>query len=88
MANTGIIGTAVFAIYLADAIGYTGSVGMMLYKDLAAGEVSRLGFFKSFTWGMAAIGTLCLVASCFYFLRHPQTVRATEDGSSASETNA
>ena len=71
MASTGAIGTAVFSIYLADAIGYTGSVGMMLYKDLAIGEVSRLAFFKSFTWLMAILGTACLVASCAYFLRHP-----------------
>jgi hypothetical protein len=71
MANTEIIGTAVFAIYLADAIGYSGSVGMMLYKDLLAADVSRLGFFMDFTYAMAAVGTLCLVASCVYFLRHP-----------------
>jgi hypothetical protein len=70
MASTGAIGTAVFAIYLADAIGYTGSVGMMLYKDLVAGESSRLEFFQAFTWAMAAVGSLLLVSSCIYFLRH------------------
>ncbi len=69
IASTGAIGTAVFAIYLADAIGYTGSVGMMLFKDLVVGDVSRLDFFKAFTWLMAIVGTLCLVSSGFYFLR-------------------
>jgi hypothetical protein len=69
MASTGAIGTAVFAIYLADAIGYTGSVGLLIYKDFAVGEVSRLAFFKSFTWGMAGLGTLCLITSCAYFVR-------------------
>jgi hypothetical protein len=78
MANTGIIGTAVFAIYMADAIGYTGSVGMMLYKDLVASDASRLGFFKAFTWGMAAVGTLCLATSCLYFLRHPQIAESAD----------
>jgi hypothetical protein len=41
----------------------------MLYKDFAVADVSRLEFFKSFTWGMAALGTLLLIASCVYFDR-------------------
>lgn len=69
MAHSGIVGTAVFAIYLADAVGYTGSVGVMIYKDFAAADVSRLDFFESFTWTMAAVGSVCLVWSCFVFLR-------------------
>lgn len=68
MANSGVVGTAVFAIYVADAVGYTGSVGMMLYKDFAAAEMSRLAFFKGFTWTMAAVGSVCLVTSCIAFL--------------------
>lgn len=69
MSGSGVVGTAVFAIYVADAVGYTGSVGMMLYKDFAAAEMSRLDFFKTFTWAMAAIGAVCLVSSCLVFLR-------------------
>jgi hypothetical protein len=69
MANTAIVGTAVFAIYLADAVGYTGSVVMLLYKDLAASEMSRLAFFQLATWWMAAVGTVLLLTSCAYFLR-------------------
>ena len=72
MASTGTVGTAVFAIYLADAIGYTGSVGLLIYKDLFVSDMSRLAFFKSFTWGMAGLGTVCLLASCAYFLRRPK----------------
>ena len=74
MANTAIVGTAVFAIYLADAVGYTGSVVMLLYKDLAASEMSRLEFFQWATWTMAGVGTVLLAASCFYFLRDPGVV--------------
>ena len=69
MANTAIVGTAVFAIYLADAVGYTGSVAMLLYKDLAAAEMSRLAFFQGATWAMAGVGTVLLALSCFYFVR-------------------
>ena len=31
------------AIYVADAIGYTGSIGVQLYKDLAQSEVTLDG---------------------------------------------
>jgi hypothetical protein len=69
IAHSGAVGTAVFAIYVADAVGYTGSVGMMVYKDLAQSELSRLAFFKGFTWLMSVLGTGCLAFSCVYFLR-------------------
>lgn len=68
IASTGFIGTAVFAIYVADAIGYTGSIGVQLYKDLGQGEVSRFGFFRGYTYFMSILGTVLLVASCAYFL--------------------
>ena len=69
MASTRFTGTAVFAIYLADSIGYTGSVGVQLYRDLAQHNVSRLEFFKGFTYFMSVLGLVCLVSSCIYFLR-------------------
>ena len=56
---------------------------MLLYKDLAAPEMSRLAFFQQATWGMAAVGTLLLIASCRYFLGHP----ASGGGASHAEEN-
>lgn len=35
-----------FAVYVADAIGYLGSVGVLLYKELGGGKVSWLNFFN------------------------------------------
>jgi hypothetical protein len=69
LASTRFVGTAVFAIYLADAIGYTGSVGVQIYRDLAHSEISRLSFFKTFTYFMSVLGLICLVSSCLYFAR-------------------
>jgi hypothetical protein len=69
IASTRIAGTAVFAIYVADALGYTGSVGVQLYKDLAQGAVSRFDFMKSFTYALSLAGTLLLLLSCLYFAR-------------------
>ncbi|HIA03823.1 MAG TPA: hypothetical protein EYN66_18280, partial [Myxococcales bacterium] len=45
MAYTRFGGTAVFAIYLADSAGYTGSVALQLYKDMGKSNVTRLDFF-------------------------------------------
>lgn len=69
LASTKVVGTAVFAIYLADAVGYTGSVGVQLFKDMVQSDMSRLSFFKGFTYFMSILGTVCLVWSCVYFLR-------------------
>jgi len=76
LASTRFVGTAVFAIYLADAIGYTGSVGIQLFKDLAQSGTSRLAFFKGFTYFMSVMGTVCLVWSCVYFLRRQREAAA------------
>ncbi|WP_459557835.1 DUF5690 family protein [Lacunimicrobium album] len=56
-------GTAVFGIYLADALGYTGSVGVQLYKDLAAQQLDRLTFFQGFSLLLSVIGICCLAVS-------------------------
>lgn len=69
MAASGTAGTAVFAIYIADAVGYTGSVLVQLYRDLAERNHTRLHFFGQFTWAMAALGTSLLLGACVYFLR-------------------
>ena len=69
IAVTRFKGTAVFAIYVTDALGYTGSVGLQLYKDLFAGEQSRLNFFTNFTTMMAWGGIPLMFASMIYFLR-------------------
>ena len=76
MATTRFVGTAVFAIYLADAVGYTGSVGVQLYKDLAATEMSRLAFFKGYNWFMAVVGSTCMVFSCVLVLRRSPELEA------------
>ena len=75
IASTRVVGTAVFAIYLADAIGYTGSVGVQLYKDLWAGSMSRFAFFEGFTWFMCFLGAICLVASAVYFARKTRSAQ-------------
>jgi hypothetical protein len=69
MAATRHAGTAVFAVNVADAIGYTGSVGLLLYKDLFAQDATRLGFFKFVTYGLSIGGCAALALSAVYFYR-------------------
>ena len=71
IAGTRTSGTAVFAIYVADAIGYTGVIGVQLYKDLGQGDISRLEFFRLMTYGLSMLAFVGLTASCLYFvIRH------------------
>lgn len=67
IASTRVAGTAVFAIYLADALGYTGSVAIMLGKDMFVGDMSRLDFFISLTYFMSTLGGILLCGSAIYF---------------------
>lgn len=59
----GTPGTAVFGIYVADAVGYTGSVVVQLYRDLAQGGTTRLAFFEGFSLHLAGWGALLLAVS-------------------------
>lgn len=65
----GSAGTAVFGIYVADAIGYTGSVGTQLFKDLGAATLSRADFFLDFSVGLSILGLVCLTASAWAVFR-------------------
>ncbi|MGF1579654.1 MAG: DUF5690 family protein [Gemmataceae bacterium] len=70
IASTRVVATSVFAIYAADAIGYTGSVGLTIYKDLGmGGDFTYLNFFRYFSYGMAIFGSLLTIISGIYFLR-------------------
>jgi MFS family permease len=69
IASTRFVGTAVFAIYVLDALGYTGSVMIQLYKDIFAAESTRLDFFRNYSYFMALLGVVCSLVGCFYFDR-------------------
>lgn len=61
VALSGGAGTAVFAIYIADALGYTGSIALQLGRDLIAPDITRLAFFEGFTLALG-LGALVLFA--------------------------
>jgi hypothetical protein len=64
-----IVATAVFLIYVSDAVAYGGSVGIVLYKTLGQANISKLQFFRYFSYATCAVCVVCLAASARYFLR-------------------
>ena len=68
IASTRVVGTAVFAIYVADAVGYSGSVVTLLVKDAGLGGMSKVDFFRGFTYFLSVAGGALVAASALYFL--------------------
>ena len=75
LASTRVTGTAVFAIYVADAAGYVGSILTQLLKDLAWGGNSRLSFLTNLSYTVCGVAALSLAGSCYYFLRRSKPQR-------------
>jgi hypothetical protein len=76
MAATRFAGTAVFAVNLADAVGYSGAVGLLLFKDLAARDTSRLLFFTRCSYLLSIFGCAGLLLAAAYFWRQAQRAEA------------
>jgi hypothetical protein len=68
-----IVATAVFLIYVSDAVAYGGSVGIVLYKTLGQASISKLEFFRYFSYVTCAVCVLCLAISGRYFLRRARS---------------
>jgi hypothetical protein len=68
LAQTRFVGTAVFGIYLADSIGYCGSISTQLVRDRAFSHISRGEFLADLALVTSALGLLLMVVSCWYFL--------------------
>lgn len=70
IASVGVVGTAGFMIYVTDAFGYLGSVGVLLYKNFGQSEVSWFHFFIGFSYVTAVVCTAAFVFSLRYFQSH------------------
>ncbi|MFP6620134.1 MAG: DUF5690 family protein, partial [Pirellulaceae bacterium] len=68
LASTRFTGTAVFAIYIADSLGYTGSVALQLYKALGQSETTWLDFFRGMAYLLSVVGTVLLSLAAVYFV--------------------
>ena len=62
-------GNVGFLIYVADSIGYLGSVSVLLVKELGQPSISWGTFFKNSVMTVAIVGGICATLSLLYFLR-------------------
>jgi hypothetical protein len=69
IAATGVVATSVFMIYVTDAFGYVGSVGVLLFKSFGHADVGWLDFLVGFSWVTATVGGLGFLFSGLYFAR-------------------
>lgn len=61
------VSTVGFLIYLADAFGYLGSVGVLLYKELGQPSLSWLDFFIHAGYVMSVAGSVLVIGAMIYF---------------------
>jgi hypothetical protein len=80
LASTHFRGNAVFAIYIADSVGYTGSIALQVYKDLFQSDINHFEFLHAFTYAFSLLGAGLLLASCIYFL--PKTHQVSDTSQS------
>ena len=85
VAATGFAGTAVFGIYLADTVGYSGSVLLQLTKDFLLNEAPHLHFLRVASYLLATIGVVALTVSCAAFLRRRTPVAIATSESTLKE---
>ncbi len=77
IAATGVVATAVFMIYVTDAFGYVGSIGVLLVRSFLDVELSWLDFFVQFSWVTVTVGVLGFLFSWVYFARITRPTSAT-----------
>ncbi|QEC79021.1 DUF5690 family protein [Mucilaginibacter ginsenosidivorax] len=58
-----------FIMYVADSVGYLGSVSVLLVKELGRPNISWGQFFKEGVMIVAVVGCICGVLSLLYFLQ-------------------
>lgn len=79
IAALGIVATAVFLIYVSDGVAYSGAVAVVLYKTLGQAAVSKLQFFRYFSYATSIVSSVFFTISGVYFLRrarHASQVRS------------
>lgn len=63
------VSTVGFLIYLADSVGYVGSMGVLLYRSFGQANMSWLNFFMSTGYIVSIAGSLLISLSLFYFIK-------------------
>lgn len=72
----GTVANAGFLIYLTDAFGYLGNVGLLICKDVAFKDLNKLEFFSGFALVTSVVCTACFAVAFVYFARRVPRVAA------------
>ncbi len=56
-----------FLIYVGDFVGYSGSVGILLYKSLAQKALTHVDFFVDASYVLSVVGIVTMICSLAYF---------------------
>jgi hypothetical protein len=63
------VSTVGFLIYLADSVGYLGSMSILLYRTFGQEDLSWLTFFISSAYIIAIAGSVLICLSLWYFVK-------------------
>src|SRR5678815_4900615 len=67
IAALGIVATAVFLIYVSDAVAYPGTVIVQAYKALGQANISKLQFFRYFSYTTSIVCALGFAITCLLY---------------------
>ncbi|HCM76039.1 MAG TPA: hypothetical protein DIS90_06635 [Cytophagales bacterium] len=67
------VSTVGFLIYLADSVGYVGSMGVLIYRSFGQANMSWLSFFMSTGYVLSILGSILITLSLFYFSKKYKT---------------
>jgi hypothetical protein len=67
-----------FVMYVADSMGYLGSVSILLIKELGRPNISWGNFFKEGVMIVAIVGGICGILSLIYFLQSARKNKETD----------
>ena len=85
IAASGLMGTAGFLIYVADASGYAGSVALLLLKNFGGLTLNWVPFLMASAWVTSGLGVILLGIAAAYFLRKlPNKALGTANTKSSS----
>jgi hypothetical protein len=63
------VSTVGFLIYLADSVGYVGSMGVLIYRSFGQANMSWLNFFMSTGYILSIAGSILIIISLIYFTK-------------------
>nr|WP_068888790.1 DUF5690 family protein [Pedobacter panaciterrae] len=66
-----------FVMYVADSIGYLGTISIMMFKEFGGRHISWSSFFKEGMMYVAIIGGISTLLSLFYFIQSKQNSKKT-----------